>query len=67
MFCSVKSRNLFFSEDDSRPTLYSFANNRRSLTCTVLVIKDFLGDLAAILFVINKFISFCKICRVIAR
>ena len=31
IFCLAKSKNLFFSEDDCRPTLHSFTNNGWSL------------------------------------
>ena len=59
-FARRNPENMFFSEDDCHPSLnlYSFTNIGWSLR---------LPDLAAVVFVSNKFMSSCVICVVIAR
>ena len=56
MFCLAKSTNLLFSEDDCHPSFYSLANSGRRLTFTGHI-KASCGNLAAVVFKSNKFIS----------
>ena len=64
MFMSVTRRNpenLFFSEDEGHPTCLIFIYEQW------LVITASWEDLAAVVFVSNKFMSSYVICLVIAR
>ena len=59
-------RNLLFSEDESHPSLYSVANSGRRLTFTGHI-KASRGNLAAVVFVSNKFTSLHVISRISPR
>ena len=60
-FARRNPENLFFSEDDCHPTLYSFTNNGWSLRLLEKTSQQ-------VVFVSNRFVSSCGvICLVIAR